>query len=293
MSGNTGISPFLTLFLMGVIEKSDETLLNMDGWMEKLLSSWSGLLLFGSLSIVELVGKCIPAVDEVIDAVEVFVVPVMSVFSTLGSVGLIDAVADAASGRRLGMGDAAVMAFKTSIVFCGVILSLLVHFCKMIMRLIGLATCAGFCQPCITIMETTSVVSCVMLAIFVRKFAIVTAIVFFLLAGYAFKKKFMDKKKEEEEEPAPVVDHYVLENDDGHDEEMPNNNNSTNEKKDEVNTTSPPTAACHYVQENADGKEEENPNTSQTEQKYEVNPTNPPTAGTTNGNAPDESPEIV
>jgi len=199
MSGNTGISPFLTLFLMGALEKMDETLLNMDGWMEKLVSSWPGLIVFGILTCVEFIGKCIPAVDAIIDSIEVFVVPVMSVLSTLGSIGLLDAVADAASGRRLGLGDTSLLIFKICLVCFGAILALLIHVCKLLLRLIGLATCAGFCQPCITIMETTAVVSCVFLAIFIKEVAIATAVVFFILAGYAIKKKFIDKKKEEEE----------------------------------------------------------------------------------------------
>eukprot|EP00584_Thalassiosira_punctigera_P006473 CAMPEP_0172535998 /NCGR_PEP_ID=MMETSP1067-20121228/7833_1 /TAXON_ID=265564 ORGANISM="Thalassiosira punctigera, Strain Tpunct2005C2" /NCGR_SAMPLE_ID=MMETSP1067 /ASSEMBLY_ACC=CAM_ASM_000444 /LENGTH=52 /DNA_ID=CAMNT_0013320987 /DNA_START=120 /DNA_END=275 /DNA_ORIENTATION=+ len=37
LSGNTGVAPFLTLFLVGVIEKSDPTLLYMDGWVEKII----------------------------------------------------------------------------------------------------------------------------------------------------------------------------------------------------------------------------------------------------------------
>mmetsp|Transcript_8391 Transcript_8391/g.12928 ORF Transcript_8391/g.12928 Transcript_8391/m.12928 type:complete len:299 (+) Transcript_8391:38-934(+) len=223
MSGNTGISPFLTLFLMGVLEKTDETLLNMDNWTESLLSSWPGLILFGSLTCVEFVGKCIPAVDAIIDSIEVFVVPVMSVLSTMGSIGLLDVVADAASGRRLGIDDTPLFIFKCCIVFFGAILALLVHFCKLILRLIGLATCAGFCQPCFTILETTSVLSCVMLAVFVKEIAIVTAIIFFALAGYAYYKKFIEKKEQEEgeEEPGAVVDHYVQYDD--NDEERPKN----------------------------------------------------------------------
>jgi hypothetical protein len=49
VSGNTGISPFLTLLLLGIIEKSDPELLNMDGFIEKMLSSWVGL---GVLSVL-------------------------------------------------------------------------------------------------------------------------------------------------------------------------------------------------------------------------------------------------
>ena len=52
VSGNTGISPFLTLFLLGVIERSDPELLQMDGWIEKVLSSWISIVILGIPSII-------------------------------------------------------------------------------------------------------------------------------------------------------------------------------------------------------------------------------------------------
>mmetsp|Transcript_26312 Transcript_26312/g.39853 ORF Transcript_26312/g.39853 Transcript_26312/m.39853 type:complete len:285 (-) Transcript_26312:55-909(-) len=206
MSGNTGISPFLTLFLMGVLERMDGTLLNMDGWIEQVVSSWAGLISFGVLACVEFAGKCIPAVDALIDSINVFVVPVMSVLSTLGSIGLLDAITDATSGRRLAMGETALLIFKICLVLFGAILALLIHLCKLLLRLIGLACCAGFCQPFITIVETTTVVSCVFLAVYIKQVAIATAVIFFILAGYGVKKRFIDKKKKESEEEEDAKD---------------------------------------------------------------------------------------
>ena len=50
VAGNTGISPFLTLLLLGVVERADPDLLNMDGFIEKVLSSWIGISVLSVLT---------------------------------------------------------------------------------------------------------------------------------------------------------------------------------------------------------------------------------------------------
>ena len=90
VAGNVGISPFLTLFLLGIIERLDSNLLNMNSGMEYMLSSVVGLTLLGILTILEFVGKCVPVIDELIDSVEVFVVPALSVLGTLATMGLLE-----------------------------------------------------------------------------------------------------------------------------------------------------------------------------------------------------------
>ena len=74
VAGNIGISPFLTLFIVGILERVDDTLLNMNESMERLLSSWTALVLLCILTALEFIGKCVPVLDELIDSVEVFVV---------------------------------------------------------------------------------------------------------------------------------------------------------------------------------------------------------------------------
>merc|ERR1712023_583405 len=102
VSGNTGISPFLTLFLLGITERSDPTLLNMDSTMEEILASVPAIGLLGLLTILEFVGKCVPVIDEMIDSVEVFIVPVLSILGSLGTLGLLDLAAEAAGIDDIG-----------------------------------------------------------------------------------------------------------------------------------------------------------------------------------------------
>lgn len=39
------------------------------------MSSWPGLTMWGIMTVLELVGKCVPVIDQMVDSVEVFVVP--------------------------------------------------------------------------------------------------------------------------------------------------------------------------------------------------------------------------
>ena len=43
--------------------------------MEKIMSSTAGLAARSTMTILEFVGKCVPVIDQMVDSVEVFVVP--------------------------------------------------------------------------------------------------------------------------------------------------------------------------------------------------------------------------
>ena len=64
VSGNTGISPFLTLLLLGIIERSDPELLNMDGFIEKILSSWIGISVLAVLTGYDKLLRIYPPIDS-------------------------------------------------------------------------------------------------------------------------------------------------------------------------------------------------------------------------------------
>ena len=87
LSGNTGVGPFLTLFIVGVIEKADPSLLAMEGWVEKIVASWPAIVIFGILTILEFVGKCVPVIDAVIDSAMTFVVPIFSILGSMSAWG--------------------------------------------------------------------------------------------------------------------------------------------------------------------------------------------------------------
>lgn len=84
---------------------------------------------------------------------------------------------------------------RVILVFIGAILALSIHFCKMLIRLLG----EGCLTWLITIIEVTTVFLSVLLSIFIRQFAIFIAVVFVFAAVYNGKKRY-DKRKEEREE---------------------------------------------------------------------------------------------
>jgi hypothetical protein len=212
VSGNVGISPFLTLLLLGVAEISDQSLLNMGNTMEAILGSWYSIVILSILTLLEVIGKCIPAIDAFIDSAEVFVVPVLSVLGTLGTFGVFDLIAGSKpieengdmipmdeERRMLGeSGEAWLTALKVILVLWGMGLALLLHFFKMILRISGLILCMGCCQPCITILEIIVVCCGLFFAIFIRQIAVVLCILILLAAAYTIHVKYCTKKEEEE-----------------------------------------------------------------------------------------------
>jgi hypothetical protein len=201
VAANTGISPFLTLFLLGLIEFWNSDLLNMGGFLDTILASWWSLILLALLALGEILCKCIPTLDEAIDSVEVFVVPILSVVATLGLLpspsgesendfgsenGLV-AVGNATDGYRYlqknntvddkqpeqeDFGAAFLIVLKVLLVVGGMVLSLLMHFFKMILRVSSLLCSGGCCRPCITILEVGCVCFGIVFAILWPIFAI-------------------------------------------------------------------------------------------------------------------------
>lgn len=234
MAGNTGISPFLTLFLLGLIELIKPELLNMGPTMERLLASGWSMCILGALAVAELVAKCVPALDEMVDSAETFVVPVISILSTMATMGLLpgagesyDAQDDVGQGTSIdaiGMFDRdedyrylqydegvienggggfseGFMSFtKVSLVIIGMGLALSVHIFKMIVRVSSLVCSGGCCQPCITILEYTTVIVGVILAIVLPAFAIIACIVLVGIALYVIRLKCGKKKEEGDDE---------------------------------------------------------------------------------------------
>jgi len=209
MAGNTGISPFLTLFLLALVEKIEPEWLNMGEVAENLLASWWALILLGILSAAEILGKCIPALDEIVDSIEVFVVPILSVLATLSTLGMLPAPSN---GERLlleesvavdesdtNFGAAFLTATKVVLVIAGMVLSLLIHLLKMVIRIASLTCSAGCCQPCITTIEIAVVCVCVVLAILSPLFAMIACGLFFVGAWYVVTVKCCCKKDKDDD----------------------------------------------------------------------------------------------
>ena len=87
VAGNTGIMPFLTLLIVGIVERSDPELLNMDKTVEKIVASDGGLAVLALATVAEFVALCIPVVDEFVDSAMTFVIPFLSVLGSIATFG--------------------------------------------------------------------------------------------------------------------------------------------------------------------------------------------------------------
>eukprot|EP00985_Skeletonema_marinoi_P007483 scaffold3295_cov196-Skeletonema_marinoi.AAC.3 len=216
LGGNSGVAPFLTLFIVGIIERVDPNQLNMEEWVSKAVASWPSIAVLGALTIVEFIAKCVPCVDAVYESSMVFVAPILSVFGSVSAFGLFNAVPEEQTRtlyaqynmtdahfhndnigefndhRRLAEKSGGLVFLQVMLCFVGVIIAFLVHLFKLLMRVIG----EGCCTCCITSVEYTWTVTSVILTILIVPIAIVTAIILIVAAGVGFKKKVLDKRME-------------------------------------------------------------------------------------------------
>mmetsp|Transcript_46323 Transcript_46323/g.90434 ORF Transcript_46323/g.90434 Transcript_46323/m.90434 type:complete len:259 (-) Transcript_46323:88-864(-) len=196
LAGNSGVSPFLTLFLIGSIEKADPTLLDMEATTEKLLASWPSLSILSIVTVLEFVGKCVPVVDELIDSVEVFVIPIISVFASLSAMGMfsVDDTQDTDvtvndDQRNLSIASDGLIFVKVVVIIIGMGMALGIHLFKMLVRLAGI----GWCTGCITVIEVFTVVTSIYCAIYIKGVSIFVATIMIFITCYTLKRKCFDK----------------------------------------------------------------------------------------------------
>ena len=197
----------------------------MDGWVEKVLASWVGIVIFGCLTILEFVGKCVSVVDAVMDSAMTFVVPILSVLGSFASFGLFTAPSSSTSAsfsmdeqhgnHTLGIqyeyeqdvssvlsddgGTNGFLIFLKIILTClGIILALLVHLFKLLLRSMG----EGCCTCCITVVEYSWIICSVTLCVFIVPIAIGAAVILIVAAGFGFKSWWEKRQKKKREAAA-------------------------------------------------------------------------------------------
>ena len=215
VAGNTGVAPFLSLFLVGAIEKANPDLLNMgDSQVDDLLSSWPSLVVLGILSILDFVGHCVPVVDEIVDSAETFIIPILSAVGSMSTFGLFQMVAEEAgaagadeSNRRLSAASGALVFFQVIITLVGIVLALSMHAFKMVVRLIGV----GWLTNILTVIEASWIVVTITLSIYVRPVAIFVGALICTGAIFGFKRKFVDKQRLERKRIREEEERYAAE----------------------------------------------------------------------------------
>lgn len=238
LGGNSGVAPFMTLLIVGIIERIDPSILNMEDWVQKVVSSWPSIVVLGALTIVELVAKFVPCVDVVYESSMAFVAPILSIFGSVSAFGLFNVDTQEQSRtlyyagqhnmtdygyryepnnyyyedhvvageefnnhRRLAEKSGWLVFLQVMLCLVGIIISILVHLFKLLMRLIG----QGCCTCCITTAEYTWTVTSVIITILIVPIAIATAIILILAAGVGFKKKVWDERIKKKHEAAAAA----------------------------------------------------------------------------------------
>ena len=216
IAGNIGVDPFLTVLLVGLIDKfsSSDTAQLVPNDLQAYISSSGAISFWSIVSVLEMIGKCIPVLDEIIDSVEVFVVPAMSILGTLSTFGLYeddwlnDTLLEGEDGdRRLdessedeenGISTSTIRVMQVFVVMLGVGLALSIHLLKILIRLIG----QGWLTQLLTVLEIAFCVTTVTISVFVKQFALFMAISFLILMVYSLSKRWKKCKevKENDEE---------------------------------------------------------------------------------------------
>ncbi|EJK54572.1 hypothetical protein THAOC_25790 [Thalassiosira oceanica] len=212
LNGNAGLSPFLCMLLLGIASRASPDDLPLGDTMAEVLGSIPALGFWAAMTIFEYVGKCVPVLDQVVDSIEVFVVPVLSALGSLAAFGSFDHGDGSAGdnggnndggderrrGRRLGATSGVAVFFRVVLVLFGSMLALSMHFFKMLMRLVG----EGCLTCCITVLEASIVCTTVLASIFVRQFAIVTCFAFLSAALFNAKRRHERRKEKLAKEAA-------------------------------------------------------------------------------------------
>jgi hypothetical protein len=196
-SGTSGITSFYTLFLMGLIERYDANLLNMGETMDAILASIPGLIVTGILSILELLGMCIPVVDEIVDAAMSCVVPFVSIVSTLATWGLYDINTNDEGERKLEEFGGATF-LQIFAVVSGIFIALSTHFIKMLIRIIG----EGWLTNILSVLEIVLVTISVIICVYIKFVAIAFAVGLLLAITWYFKKgRHRRREKAQQQRP--------------------------------------------------------------------------------------------
>ena len=106
--------------------------------------------LLGTMSIIELISKCVPVLDEIVDAIMVWIVPFMSILGTQSTMGLVNLDAsgterdganvdyvDEDGRRQLSVASGTLLFLQIILILFGICLALSMHLTTRFVRMIG------------------------------------------------------------------------------------------------------------------------------------------------------------
>lgn len=194
VAGSTGIAPFLTLLVLAMIEYFWPDLLDMFEILENILGSRWCFIVLGITTFGELLSKCIPALDEATDSFEICLAPLLSVVATFCTLEMFPKPSEDDDGEE-GFSKTVLITTKVLVVIAGMLLSLLLHCLKMIIRKSPIACAIGSFQPCMTTLEMAAVGCSIWYSIHIPIVAMVVSLTYVLGAFYVVVARCCCRKK--------------------------------------------------------------------------------------------------
>lgn len=199
LSVSAGLNAYIPLLLVGLISRFTDQLSLPEGW--DWLTSWWALAAMTVLLVVEFVVDKIAVVDHVNDIIQTLVRPasggaVLSASTAAGNL-------DEATGTAVASIDDPALAW-----IAGIVLALLVHVTKVVIRPMINAGTLGFGTPAVSAAEDTGSAGMSLLAIFAPILAGIGLIVMLVLIVWLWRKRRAWKRRRADRKAAKIASRY-------------------------------------------------------------------------------------
>lgn len=207
VAGNTGLSPFLTLFLVGLVERINPNVLSMPNTgeeIEEIIASWPSLIFLGVLSCLDFARSYVPVADDVMEHIMTIVIPIASFVGSLSTFGAYT-VAETSYRRLLMFSSGPLLFFQIFVAVIGVGLALSMYLLKTLTRL----TNDRSINETAAIGEASLCTITTLLALFYRPAAILTGGATVAVAFYIFKVRYLERKESSQSDDGVITEKVV------------------------------------------------------------------------------------
>lgn len=178
LSVSAGLNAYLPLLAVGLLTKYTDVFQLPNGW-SWLNQDWV-LILFGLLALAEFVADKVPAIDTFNDIIQTVVRP--------SSGGVVFAVGIGSHTAPITNWDAFIHSQAFPSIVVGVVIALIPHLMKMLIRPVLNATTAGLATPLVSFGEDVISVALIALSIFLPILVPVAVVILIIIAIRVIKR---------------------------------------------------------------------------------------------------------
>lgn len=178
LSVSAGLNAYLPLLAVGLLTKYTDVFQLPNGW-SWLNQDWV-LILFGLLALAEFVADKVPAIDTFNDIIQTVVRP--------SSGGVVFAVGIGSHTTPITNWDAFIHSQAFPSIVVGVVIALIPHLMKMLIRPVLNATTAGLATPLVSFGEDVISVALIALSIFLPILVPVAVVILIIIAIRVIKR---------------------------------------------------------------------------------------------------------